>query len=190
MAYAWEAASGWPPEIAAALAGIPELSELRPLWGFPEWKTPLPGGRRKSQTDLLVIASDGSTPAAFAVEGKVNETFGDPVGVWLGQPAAPGRRQRIEYLTRLLGVNVPQLEPIRYQLVHRTAAAKIEAARLGSKIAGMIVHTWTSQDEGWSDFLAFGTLLGIEPRPGNLIWSPVAEMWLGWINGDPTFLTY
>lgn len=189
MAHAWEEARGWPPEFAAALDGIADLTGLEPIWGFPEWKTSLPGGRRSTQTDLLVVAADRARRATFAVEGKVDEPFGDTVAGW-SVGLSPGKQTRIDYLADLLDVAVVDLQSIRYQLVHRAAAAKIEARRNASEIAGMLVHSWAPNLEGYGDFESFCALLGSEVAPGTIVFSRSAGLWLGWLQGDPKYLSY
>jgi hypothetical protein len=190
LAHAWEDANGWPREIAGALARVPQLEGLRPVYGFPEFKTPLPGGRRASQTDLMVIATDGERRATVAIEGKVDETFGDPVTQWLGDHPSLGKRERLSYLAELLTVSADDLLGIRYQLVHRSAAAKIEAARNGSDIAMMLVHSWAPNLEGFYDFGEFARLLDVRAEVGSLEFSDSAGLWLGWVPGDPKYLSY
>jgi hypothetical protein len=190
LAHAWEDARGWPGEIEVALRAEQVLAGLRPIYGFPEFKTPLPGGRRASQTDLMVIASDGRKRATVAIEGKVDETFGDVVSVWLGSDPSPGKRERLSYLARLLTVDEAALYSIRYQLIHRAGSAKIEAARNGSEIAMMLVHSWGPRLDGFVDFEAFGELLGVDPQPGSVHFSQKADLWIGWVAGDPKYLVY
>src|SRR4051795_9919170 len=55
LAEAWEATPAWPVEVASALAAV-GLGDLELIAAFPEHETPLPGGSRASQTDLLVFA--------------------------------------------------------------------------------------------------------------------------------------
>jgi len=190
LAHAWEDAAGWPPEIGVALGQVPELAGLGPVYGFPEFKTPLPGGRRASQTDLMVIATDGTKRATVAIEGKVDEPFGRIVNIWLGADPSPGKRRRLEYLAGRLGVSAEGLGSIRYQLVHRAASAKIETQRNGSEIAMMLVHSWAPNLEGFADFRAFAGVVGVHIEPGEVRFSHTAGLWLGWISGDPKYLTY
>jgi hypothetical protein len=58
LAYCWEAADGFPPEVAKALQQTDEasLGKLTPVLAIPEFKVPLPGGVRPSQNDLFVLA--------------------------------------------------------------------------------------------------------------------------------------
>jgi len=188
MAYAWEDSGGWPVEVAAALATVPALRNLEPVYGFPEFKVPLPGGSRSSQTDLMVFATNGPQTATIAIEGKVDETFGDLVSVWLAKDPSPGKETRLDYLCDLLGIPRDAVHGIRYQLIHRTASARIEADRNGSSVAALLVHSWGAEDDGFSDYEAFAAALGVEVGIGRLGYSASGDVWLGWIKGNPKYL--
>lgn len=190
LAHSWEEAAGWPPEVARLLSTNEELARFEPVYAFPEFKTPLPGGRRESQTDLLVIASNGSELMTMAVEGKVDESFGPVVADWLGPNASPGKQERLAYLTSKLRVETSQLASMRYQLLHRTVAAKVEAERIGSSTVVMLVHSWGGSGEGFQDFHAFASVLGVEADIGGIGFSRDSAVWLGWVAGDPRYLEY
>lgn len=190
MAHAWESADGWPSEVGSALREVDALARYRPIYGFPEHKTPLPGGSRASQTDLLVVASDGETLATVAVEGKVDEPFGPTVESWAGSSPSPGKEKRLQFLSDLLGLDHSQLANVRYQLLHRTAAAKIEGERNGSRHCVMLVHSWSPDRVGFNDFREFARRLDVEAAPGRVVYSQKASVWLGWIEGDPRYLSY
>jgi hypothetical protein len=51
LAHSWEAQDGFPPEIERLLDQDSALKAAEPLFIFPEWKVPLPGGSRPSQND-------------------------------------------------------------------------------------------------------------------------------------------
>jgi len=65
-AYCWEAAAGFPPEVAEALQRTDEaaLADLTPVLATPEFKVPLPGGVRPSQNDLFVLARGAKGPVS------------------------------------------------------------------------------------------------------------------------------
>jgi hypothetical protein len=138
----------------------------------------------------MVIATDGTRRATVAIEGKVDETFGEIVRDWLGPAPSPGKLLRLDFLAGLLSLDADDLTDTRYQLVHRTAAAKLEAALNGSDIAIMLVHSWGRQLDGFSDFRAFGELLGAEAQPGEIHLSESAGLWIGWVAGDQKYLEY
>lgn len=188
LAYCWESADGWPSEVRAALESTPELAEFRPVFGFPEFKTPLPGGNRASQTDLLVLATDGRQSMTMAVEGKVDEAFGPLVADWHGDDPSPGKRERLRFLADLLRLSHEGVWDLRYQLIHRSASAKIEAARHGSDVAVMLVHSWGPIHEGFDDYARFANRLGVDAGIGQIGYSKSAGLWLGWVAGHPAFL--
>lgn len=190
MAHAWEAADGWPHEVQVALKAVPALSEFRPVLGLPELKTALPGGSRASQTDLMMLASAGHRSMMMGVEGKVDESLGQYLKEWLGDDPSPGKRIRLGYLAEILGLPEGDLGDIRYQLVHRSAAAKIEAEKFGADVAAMIVHVWSDVEDGFNDFRAFAYRLGVDAEIGRLHYSSRSDLWIGWIRGDDQYLEY
>ena len=84
LAYSWEEADGFPEEIETALAApdIAALNDTTPLLIIPEHKVPLPGGRTESQNDVFVLGSTESSLVSICVEGKVEESFGEPISKW------------------------------------------------------------------------------------------------------------
>lgn len=150
--------SGIPQDVAAVLSGLPGLSNLELLLAFPEHEVPLPGGRRASQTDLWLLARSDGGLVSLAVEGKVNESFGPTLSEWLVD-ASDGKRTRLEFICKLLGINEPPLTT-RYQLLHRTASAVLEAQRFLAPHAVMLVHSFSQSDTSLADYQAFLALLG------------------------------
>ena len=105
LARSWEAAQGFPPEVAAALATTadPVLQDLSMLIAIPEYQVALPGGERASQTDLLVLARGNEGLVAIAVEGKVDETFGPTLQQKRAEDSK-GVNTRLQFLTEKLGL--------------------------------------------------------------------------------------
>ena len=54
MAYCWEEAQGFPPEVLSLFKGT-DLEALELLLCIPEHKVPLPGGLTQSQNDAFVL---------------------------------------------------------------------------------------------------------------------------------------
>jgi hypothetical protein len=127
LTQSWEAAAGLPPEIASMLRVLDDKPGL--LLAIPEHKVPLPGGSRgESQNDLFVLVWAGERTLAVTIEGKVDEPFGQLLSEWKAN-ASPGKRQRLAFLCDRLGLCEEQLPPdLRYQLLHRTVSALIEAS--------------------------------------------------------------
>lgn len=156
MAQSWERANPeLPTEINALFGGSAEL-----LVAIPEYKTPLPGGRTASQSDALAFIRVNGKVCAAAVEGKADETFGPTVGDWLVN-ASPGKIERLKYITDKLGLPYPPAGDIRYQLLHRTASAVIEAERFNANCASMVVHSFAPNKENYDDYKTFLRSFGI-----------------------------
>lgn len=58
---------------------------------------------------------------------------------------------------------------LRHQLLHRTAAALIEAERFSASVAIMLVHSFSPEPEGFGDYAAFGTGMGVSVESGQLM---------------------
>lgn len=157
LAHSWEDADGFPPEVARVL-GSSDAEVLRGLEfvaGFPEWQTPLPGGRRASQTDLLVQARNAAGQlVVIGIEGKVDEPFGPIVSDWYAD-ATPGKKERLGFLVKRLGVEENDALGLRYQLLHRTVSATLEAEHFGATAAMMLVHSFDPGNAGHRDFERF-----------------------------------
>ncbi len=192
LAYCWESATGLPPEVSEVLdrSEEPALCELQFIAGFPEHKVPLPGGRRASQTDVFVLARGRQGLVSIAVEGKVDEPFGDTVANWLGTDPSPGKQERLAFLCDLLGITTEEATPLRYQLLHRTASAIIEARRFSAGTAVMLVHSWAANREGFDDYSAFVTVLGESPEIETVTGvTTVDDLYVGWVSGRLEWLT-
>jgi hypothetical protein len=185
LAHSWEAAKGLPSEIASLFDQPVEL-----LLALPEHKVPLPGGNRESQSDVFALVRSNGKTVAMTVEGKVDEPFGPTVGEWL-EAASPGKRTRLAYLCELLGLQDRPVDDIRYQLLHRSASAIIEAARFKTDEAAMLVHSFSKDRRWFEDFVEFASRLGanIQPdRPSVLTLATGRVLRIGWASGDPRYL--
>lgn len=185
LAHCWESADGLPDEIAKMFDDPAEL-----LVALPEHKVPLKGGNRDSQNDVFALIRFGDQTCAATVEGKVNEPFGPTVGEWYAEPSQ-GKRERMRQLCSLLGFDeVPPLQ-IRYQLMHRTASALIEARRFKTDEAAMIVHSFSPARMWFEDFASFAILFGAEVKPdqsSTVILKSGQQLRLGWATGNKDFL--
>ncbi len=187
LAESWDRAQGFPSEVRDLLASSPEpaLAEATPLIGIPEYQVPLPGGSRPSQNDLFVLAAAGSSLATIMIEGKVEEPFGPTVAEWLTD-ASPGKHERLKFLQEKLGLREPPCGNIRYQLLHRTASAVIEAQRFRARFAVMIVHSFSSHHTWLDDYQAFLALFAKERNIGDFVLlshHDGIELYCGWAAG-------
>lgn len=197
LAYSWESADGFPEEVREVFKDS-QFGNVELLMGFPEYQTPLPGGSRPSQTDLFVLAEDAGDLIVIGVEGKVRENFGDTVEKWLeGVSAESGKPERLQFLKETLGIGYlddRKLCHIRYQLLHRTAAALIEAERFRVSCAVMLVHSFSQEDEHFEDYRNFLDFLGCNGNnatPNSVTYvgdKNGIDLYLAWVRGDARFL--
>jgi len=192
LAYCWEQADGFPLEIKALFAGSSKstFDDIEPLLIFPEHKVPLPGGSTKSQNDAFVLARTSEGLVSITVEGKVSESFGPTLGKW--NTHTRGKTIRLKYLLEQLGLTA-ELDPgIRYQLLHRTASAVIEAKRFHATTAVMIVHSFSPESKWLEDYQAFVRLYGKEARVDELVYATKIDsidLYLGWAKGAEKYLS-
>ena len=164
---------------------------MTPLLVVPEHKVPLPGGRKESQNDVFVLGSTPSGLVSICIEGKVNESFGEPVSKW-GPDSSPGKQKRFQYLTETLGLEDVDLSNIYYQLLHRTASAIIEAKRFHASTAVMLVHSFSEEHKWFPEFGEFAKAMGASAEL-NSIHScgsrSGVNLFIGWVVGNPEYLT-
>ena len=192
LAYCWEDAGGFPASVKQVLSqsGVRLFEEIEFLVGFPEWKTPLRGGSRPSQSDIFVLARSSEGLISITVEGKVAEPFGPTVGGWKIKDS-PGKRKRFDLLCRLLGLSGTSLEHIRYQLLHRTASALIEAERFNASAAIMLVHSFSQEHAWFEDYQAFLKLFDKRGAPDSITYVGErngVELYLSWVTGEERYL--
>lgn len=171
LAECWERAGGFPIEFGElfAQAGNPALRQMELLLAIPEHQVVLPGGGRPSQNDLFVLARAGDGRlAAIMVEGKAAEPFGETLGTWL-KGASPGKRLRLKFICERLGLEGDPPTNIRYQLLHRTASAVLEAQRFGAKYALMIVQSFHPEHKWLEDYQAFLNLFAATGGTNELV---------------------
>ena len=151
-AYCWQEAEDFPPEVRQVFSssGIDVFQAIEMLVAFPEWKVPLPGGLHASKSDIFILAKGTGQLISIMVEGKVSEPFGDTIAGWKAQPGR-GKEARLKHLCDLLGLNPISVNHIRYQLLHRTASALIEAKKFCAPNAVMLVHSFSREDEWFED---------------------------------------
>jgi hypothetical protein len=190
LAHCWEDTEGFPTEIYDVLVQVPSLKGIAPLLIFPEWKVPLPGGSTASQNDVWVLAKCDAGLVSIAIEGKVNESFGDPLGVWR-KSASPGKLTRLAYLADVLGLPQPIPDEIYYQLLHRAASALIEAERFQATQSVMLVHSFSPSNRCFEEFKAFVGLYGVEAeiqKPNAVSARNGTPLHFAWVHGDERFL--
>jgi hypothetical protein len=172
------------------LDGCAALGGADALLIMPEWQVTLPGGVRPSQNDIWVLARGRSGLISIAVEGKVDEPFGPTLGEWKAD-ASTGKQTRLAFLQQMLGLTAPLADTVRYQLLHRTASAVLEAQRFGAGQAVVLIHSFSPENRWLADFAAFTALFGVDFQPGHLASATARDgmpLHLGWVCGDRKFL--
>jgi len=191
LARRWEAAGGIPAEVARLFhdSGVPAFASIDLLAAFPEWQTALEGRGKASHSDILVIARTGGGLITITVEAKVYEAFGPTVNEWLAeghQGKDRNRRARLQFLGATLGVAVEQVGEIRYQLLHRSASAVIEAQRFAAAHAAMVVHSFSECRAGFDAYAAYLDVYGARSEPGRLVAlceTKGIRLYAGWADG-------
>jgi hypothetical protein len=137
-----------------------------------------------------VLAKCDAGLVSIAIEGKVNESFGDPLGVWR-KSASPGKLTRLAYLADVLGLPQPIPDEIYYQLLHRAASALIEAERFQATQSVMLVHSFSPSNRCFEEFKAFVGLYGVEAeiqKPNAVSAKNGTPLHVAWVHGDERFL--
>jgi len=192
LAHCWESFEGFPPEVAQPFAMSNEhlLAELTPSLAVPEFKVCLPGGNRASQNDIFVLARSVAGPVVVMVEGKVNESFGPTIEAWR-KDASAGKKARLEFLSRTLGLESSPSGLVRYQLLHRAASAIIVGEQYRAAAAVLVIHSFSPKKAGWRDYQFFMKLFGVDAqmgviqRLGAISRIPLFRVWVA---GDSKFL--
>ena len=196
LAYCWEEDNEDFPKCVRRVfkaSGIRQFERAELLLAFPEHKVPLPGGSRPSQNDVFVLAKgEGEGELiSITVEGKVSEPFGQTVEDWINDNS-PGKQQRLRFLLNLLGLSREEVDGVRYQLMHRTASALIEAKRFNARNALMLVHSFSQSDESFEDYRRFVELFGLAVGGVNEIVGTRhldgVNLYFGWVRGDEEYL--
>ena len=193
LAYAWEVADAFPPEVAETFSQSNDslLAGLVPLLAIPEFKVPLPpAGGRPSQNDIFVLAKSAAGAVSIMVEGKVGESFGPTLDEWQNE-ASSGKDERLNFLLRTLGLDGHPDGGCRYQLFHRTASAIITGEQYRAAAAVLLVHSFSPERVGWSDYQAFTRLFGVEAEFGRvqrLSAKSKVPLFAVWVAGDSKFL--
>lgn len=193
LAYSWCEAAGFPAEIRDAFeaSSDPIFQSVEPLLIIPEHKVDLAGGRRPSQNDVFVLAKSGTDLLSITVEGKVREPFGDLVAGWLGDSPSDGKTTRLQFLVETLGIDATSVMDIRYQLLHRTVSALLEADTYNAPHALMLVHSFSQEDDHFGDYQWFLQLFDLEATL-NAVVGPVIRkgknLYFCWVRGNEEYL--
>jgi len=129
-----------------------------------EHKVELPGGDAASQCDVWALLKTSAGTLSLSVEAKAGEPFGDAtLKDWLvaggTDQSVANRKRRWDYIR----TNLPEsasYDRVRYQLLHRCAAAVIEARRFDLQHAAFIVQAFNTPDKSFRDYEEFCHAMG------------------------------
>ncbi len=191
LAYCWENAIGFPKEIGRIFndSDYTELHDLDLLLAFPEYQVFLPPiTAHPSQNDLFVLArTTNEKLVSMTIEGKVSEPFGPEMKKWYLEPSA-GKIERLKFIKEHIGIDDDIPENLRYQLLHRTASAVIEAKKFNASIAVMLVHSFSKTNEWFEDYQLFLGLYGIKDVNVDRLYflKTVSgiQLYSGWVKGE------
>jgi hypothetical protein len=171
LVLAWSnAKNGIPDSVRSGLESCQEFASTELIDGFFEREVDLRTPGRNSQTDLMVVAAWGDQLGVIAVEGKVDEPFGDLVSVW--NDGSPGKKRRLAGLCSTLGIDPRSAGGLRYQLLHRTASAVYEAQRYRCRHAIMLVHSFSPTRKWFEDFVRVSDAMSMGIKSPNTISPP------------------
>ncbi|GAH71370.1 unnamed protein product, partial [marine sediment metagenome] len=99
LAYCWQEANDFPESVRSVFrdSKIDLFENIELLLAFPEYKQPLPGGKRASQSDIFILAKGNNQLVSITVEGKVSEPFGPTVAEWKSDKGR-GKLERLKFL--------------------------------------------------------------------------------------------
>ncbi len=188
-------------EVADLLDQEKRLKDCTAIAAFPEHCVHLPGGSRPSQNDVWAMLRNKAGLVSLAVEGKAGEPFGETIENWWGTAPSAGKKKRLAFLCKQLGLTADAqavaqgclpvaLADLRYQLMHRSASAIIEADRIGAHAAVMLVLSFRPDPSSKSDFDNFCAHLNAQPSSNG---SSLREcsaigglpLFLGWLDAPP-----
>jgi hypothetical protein len=126
------------------------------------------------------------------VEGKVDEPFGETLQQFRAD-LTEGKKERLTFLLRMLGLPNELGGGIRYQLLHRTASAIILGEQYRAAAAVLLIHSFSRNRTGWVDYQAFTRLFGVEADIGTVqkLYANNASkisLFGVWVEGNPCYL--
>jgi hypothetical protein len=199
----WLGSKGeFPPAIKSLMTA--SMGSLRLAFSVAEHITVLDTLVAPSRTDLMVYCGDGkSAKSVIAIEGKFTEGFAERIVYWirdekeargtlsrqdlLSLEIKVGRQRRLQWLCNLLDLSFDDQSEIRYQLLHRTVCALLEAKHIGANSAIMLVQAFADCPENWDDYAEFAEKMGFTSIAPNSISEakvlsafPGISLHLGW----------
>jgi len=196
LAYSWQEADDFPADVKMVFknSGIELFQDVEMLLAFPEYKVPLPGGKRASQNDIFILAKGNGQLISITVEGKVDESFGELISKWRLKDEG-GKKERLIFLCGQLTLDSSAVDHIHYQLLHRTASAVIKAKEFNAPNALMVVHAFEKTKEKYNEsFQAYCQFLSLFDKRGeedSIVFIRTldsVDLYCGWVRGNKKYL--
>lgn len=190
---AWEAARkstrGLPPEVANLFDSHDRFQGSSLLLGLPEHQVVLDGGGHLSQADLWLLIDAPIGVTSVAVEAKAGEAFDQIVSDWLKDASAKsGKPDRLKQACNVLRLSESDVLECRYQLLHRSTAAILEAKRFRLRNALFLVHAFGDNTKSFEDYRYWASLLGVKAQANcitNVGIRNEIDMWIAWLSAKP-----
>jgi hypothetical protein len=199
-AVSWENAgrqpAGLPKPIGDLFRGS-IFGEATLLLAIAEHKVPLVGGTADSQCDVWALLNTAAGGLSLSVEAKANEAFGqgnESLQDWLIAGGSERSRQNRENRWEHISAHLPRMaqDPyslVPYQLLHRCAAAVIEAKRFRLSAAAFVVQAFGAPDESLEAFGRLCQVLNVNVKRGQMQQTTVEAISLGVGWADCPFAT-
>ncbi len=163
------------------------FGEARLLLAIAEHKVPLVGGLADSQCDVWALLNTASGGVSLSTEAKANETFGqgnESLKDWLivgeSERSRRNRQDRWKHITdHLPRAAADAYSLVPYQLLHRCAAAVIEARRFRLPNAAFVVQSFGAPQESFDAFGRMCHAINVRPEWGQMQITSVDEIRLG-----------
>ncbi|MEG2198146.1 MAG: hypothetical protein RRY26_11935 [Cellulosilyticaceae bacterium] len=195
LANAWEASEGFPSEVKVVFKASQDqcINNLELLYAFPEYNVKLPGGNRDSQNDLYVLARSDKEYMCIMVEGKKEESFGDRVEKWVETASDGWQNVRLQYILHKLDLVEKRVKNIRYQLLHRTLSALLEAEYVKADKCMVMIYSFSEHATNFKDYEEFVQLFGVTPKKKEVC-GPIniknKQVYFTWVEGNQKYTQY
>lgn len=199
-AVSWETATcnRWGlPESIGELFRRSDFGEAKLLLAIAEHKVPLVGGLADSQCDVWALLDTPSGGVSLSVEAKANEAFGqgnESLRDWLVAGESERSRRNREDRWKHIAEHLPNAAAdayslVPYQVLHRCAAAVIEARRFHLQSAAFVVQSFGAPPESFEAFAGFCQAIDLKAERSKMCVVKVGEIRLGIGWADCPFAT-